>query len=111
MGSRLAVSTCKLMPRPSNCMTTLNTVGAEKQSEFSRPPGSPAVLAACGGGRYAVLIPARYSWEEVMARKKETSAAPAITVRPSRTDDFAVIEKLFGANGACGGCGCMAARV
>jgi GNAT superfamily N-acetyltransferase len=46
-----------------------------------------------------------------MARKKETPQAPAISVRPLRTDDFAVIEKLFGSNGACGGCWCMWPRV
>ena len=32
---------------------------------------------------------------------------PSISVRPLRRNDWPTIEKLFGANGACGGCWCM----
>lgn len=32
---------------------------------------------------------------------------PRISVRPLTSDDWPVIERLFGANGACGGCWCM----
>jgi GNAT superfamily N-acetyltransferase len=45
-----------------------------------------------------------------MARAKPP-AAPAITVRLLRTDDWPVIEQLFGPNGACGGCWCMWPRL
>jgi GNAT superfamily N-acetyltransferase len=34
-----------------------------------------------------------------------------ITVRPLTPDDWSVVTKLFGANGACGGCWCMWWRV
>ena len=33
------------------------------------------------------------------------------TTRPLTRDDWPVIEALFGANGACGGCWCMWWRV
>jgi GNAT superfamily N-acetyltransferase len=36
---------------------------------------------------------------------------PRITTRSLRRDDWSVIETLFGANGACGGCWCMWWRV
>jgi GNAT superfamily N-acetyltransferase len=45
-----------------------------------------------------------------MARPEEANL-PAITVRPLRRDDWPVLEELFGANGACGGCWCMWPRV
>jgi GNAT superfamily N-acetyltransferase len=37
--------------------------------------------------------------------------APALTTRPLTTEDWPLIERLFGANGACGGCWCMWWRV
>ena len=37
--------------------------------------------------------------------------APAITTRPLGSGDWPLIERLFGANGACGGCWCMWWRV
>lgn len=45
------------------------------------------------------------------AATKSASTTERITVRPLRSDDWPVIEKLFGANGACGGCWCMWWRV
>lgn len=39
------------------------------------------------------------------------TAAGDITVRPLGRDDWPAIERLFGANGACGGCWCMFWRV
>src|SRR5438270_5831582 len=36
---------------------------------------------------------------------------PTVTVRPLTPDDWPVVAKLFGANGACGGCWCMWWRV
>ena len=36
---------------------------------------------------------------------------PALTTRPLRRDDWPLVERLFGANGACGGCWCMWWRV
>ena len=42
------------------------------------------------------------------ARQVKPSAAnPALRVRPLQPDDWPIVEKLFGANGACGGCWCM----
>lgn len=38
-------------------------------------------------------------------------ASPAISTRPLARSDWPVIETLFGANGACGGCWCMWWRV
>jgi GNAT superfamily N-acetyltransferase len=35
----------------------------------------------------------------------------AVTTRPLRRDDWPLVERLFGANGACGGCWCMWWRV
>lgn len=37
--------------------------------------------------------------------------APAMTTRPLRHDDWPLVERLFGDNGACGGCWCMWWRV
>lgn len=34
-----------------------------------------------------------------------------VTIRPLTREDWPVIEQLFGANGACGGCWCMTWRV
>ena len=42
-------------------------------------------------------------------KPKSESASP-LRVRPLRRNDFGVIERLFGARGACGGCWCMAWR-
>jgi predicted GNAT family acetyltransferase len=39
------------------------------------------------------------------------SVGADITVRPLGTDDWPLIERLFGANGACGGCWCMVWRL
>jgi GNAT superfamily N-acetyltransferase len=39
------------------------------------------------------------------------TAGDRIRTRPLRHDDWPVIERLFGANGACGGCWCMWWRV
>lgn len=36
---------------------------------------------------------------------------PDLVTRPLRADDWPLIEALFGANGACGGCWCMWWRV
>lgn len=36
---------------------------------------------------------------------------PKITTRSLAPDDWPVVERLFGANGACGGCWCMSWRV
>jgi ribosomal protein S18 acetylase RimI-like enzyme len=51
-----------------------------------------------------------------MARTRKTananpSAASTLEVRPLREDDWPTVEKLFGSNGACGGCWCMWWRV
>jgi GNAT superfamily N-acetyltransferase len=44
--------------------------------------------------------------------KKKAEATPnAILIRPLTTSDWPVVERLFGANGACGGCWCMWWRV
>jgi GNAT superfamily N-acetyltransferase len=43
--------------------------------------------------------------------KSEKKNESAITVRLLRKDDWPLIEELFGANGACGGCWCMWPRV
>ncbi len=40
-----------------------------------------------------------------------TRKSDGLRVRELRRDDWAVIERLFGANGACGGCWCMWWRV
>jgi GNAT superfamily N-acetyltransferase len=49
-----------------------------------------------------------------MPRATTTKPKPApavpLRVRPLRRNDFGVIERLFGARGACGGCWCMAWR-
>jgi ribosomal protein S18 acetylase RimI-like enzyme len=45
------------------------------------------------------------------ALPESQQAAPKITVRPLTPEDWPVIAKLFGANGACGGCWCMWWRV
>ncbi|MFC5568694.1 GNAT family N-acetyltransferase [Lysobacter yangpyeongensis] len=39
------------------------------------------------------------------------ASAASIRTRPLRRDDWPVVESLFGANGACGGCWCMWWRV
>jgi GNAT superfamily N-acetyltransferase len=39
------------------------------------------------------------------------AAQPEVTVRLLLPDDWPVLEELFGANGACGGCWCMWPRV
>ena len=41
------------------------------------------------------------------SRPSAGAAAPPLTVRPLRRNDWPTVEKLFGANGACGGCWCM----
>lgn len=50
-----------------------------------------------------------------MKRKKSPIAVPkiraAITARPVTSEDWPIIEQLFGPNGACGGCWCMTWRV
>ena len=43
--------------------------------------------------------------------KPLSTAAGSLTVRPLRPDDWANVERLFGPNGACGGCWCMTWRV
>lgn len=43
-----------------------------------------------------------------------TLASPSrkpVEVRPLRPDDWPIVEELFGANGACGGCWCMSWRL
>jgi GNAT superfamily N-acetyltransferase len=45
-----------------------------------------------------------------MTTEGRTEALP-LTVRPLVADDWPIIVKLFGANGACGGCWCMWWRV
>ncbi|HET6327370.1 MAG TPA: GNAT family N-acetyltransferase [Planctomycetaceae bacterium] len=45
------------------------------------------------------------------AEKPNRSDASTLTARLLRTDDWPTIEKLFGPNGACGGCWCMWWRV
>lgn len=45
-----------------------------------------------------------------MARKT-ASAASKLRTRALTADDWPVIERLFGSNGACGGCWCMSWRV
>lgn len=42
--------------------------------------------------------------------KSRDAAALPLRVRPLRRSDWAVIERLFGAKGACGGCWCMVWR-
>jgi GNAT superfamily N-acetyltransferase len=42
---------------------------------------------------------------------EEHSAAPPLRVRPLTPDDWPTVVRLFGANGACGGCWCMWWRV
>jgi GNAT superfamily N-acetyltransferase len=37
--------------------------------------------------------------------------ASTLSLRLLREDDFSIVEELFGANGACGGCWCMWPRV
>lgn len=44
------------------------------------------------------------------ARKAEV-AASEIEIRPLRRDDWTTVTRLFGSNGACGGCWCMWWRV
>src|SRR5262245_9184891 len=44
-------------------------------------------------------------------KRTSVSSAPAIEVRALTKGDWPVIERLFGANGACGGCWCMWWRV
>lgn len=39
------------------------------------------------------------------------TAVPPLVTRPLARDDWPAIERLFGANGACGGCWCMWWRV
>ena len=46
-----------------------------------------------------------------MPRTPPSDPTRKITVRPVCPDDWPIIEKLFGANGACGGCWCMWARL
>jgi GNAT superfamily N-acetyltransferase len=46
-----------------------------------------------------------------MSAKATEKKPQRITVRRLRSDDWPVIERLFGANGACGGCWCMWWRV
>jgi GNAT superfamily N-acetyltransferase len=46
-----------------------------------------------------------------MARRPTTNNDTELSVRPLTRDDWPVIEKLFGSNGACGGCWCMSWRV
>lgn len=42
----------------------------------------------------------------------KTAAKPArLTTRPITPDDWPIMERLFGPNGACGGCWCMTWRV
>ena len=38
-------------------------------------------------------------------------AVPEIRTRPLKASDWTLVERLFGANGACGGCWCMLWRV
>lgn len=45
-----------------------------------------------------------------MARHKAATAL-TVTTRALTSDDWPVIETLFGSNGACGGCWCMSWRV
>jgi GNAT superfamily N-acetyltransferase len=45
-----------------------------------------------------------------MAKRAAAASARTIT-RPVTTDDWDAIERLFGSNGACGGCWCMWWRV
>lgn len=40
-------------------------------------------------------------------RTSADTAAMRITVRALRPGDWPIVERLFGANGACGGCWCM----
>jgi GNAT superfamily N-acetyltransferase len=42
-----------------------------------------------------------------MSARKVTGKQARISVRPLDPDDWGVVETLFGANGACGGCWCM----
>ncbi len=44
-------------------------------------------------------------------RSRAASHPPRFDTRPLRTDDWPLIETLFGGNGACGGCWCMWWRV
>lgn len=46
-----------------------------------------------------------------MARSIQSKPKLRLTVRPITSDDWPIIEKLFGANGACGGCWCMVWRL
>jgi len=51
-----------------------------------------------------------------VARKSETSTKNrrqplSVSIRPLTRRDWPIVEKLFGPNGACGGCWCMAWRV
>ncbi|MBI1825706.1 MAG: GNAT family N-acetyltransferase [Planctomycetes bacterium] len=60
-----------------------------------------------------------------MARKKRTTSVPttrpvsskatgnasSVKVRPLTSDDWPIVERLFGPKGACGGCWCMLWRV
>jgi GNAT superfamily N-acetyltransferase len=50
----------------------------------------------------------------MMARSSSKAMARVeakVRVRPLRKSDWPTIERLFGANGACGGCWCMAMRL
>ncbi len=44
-------------------------------------------------------------------KRKLPSPARRRHARPIESDDFPILEQLFGANGACGGCWCMYWRV
>jgi len=44
-------------------------------------------------------------------RSRNAASAPRVKVRELGTDDWPVIERLFGDKGACGGCWCMWWRV
>jgi hypothetical protein len=48
---------------------------------------------------------------QFMAKKKARTIPSRpdspVTTRPLQPDDWPIVEKLFGANGACGGCWCM----
>ncbi len=54
-----------------------------------------------------------FAWKGRTVRRKgfSKSVGTGLTVRPLNSNDWPDIERLFGPNGACGGCWCMSWRV
>ena len=61
--------------------------------------------------RVPTRIPRKKREAESRLRPAPPPRSSKVTVRPLTSSDWPIIERLFGPNGACGGCWCMTWRV